>query len=122
MSTDTTQIEQVTVTDLDEYQELSKKTALYRRVGNPVYYPAMGLAGETGEVLNQVKKIMRDDADVVTDERRSALKKELGDVLWYLAQTASALDLRLSDIAGANLTKLFDRQNRGVLRGSGDDR
>lgn len=122
MNSEVACIEQVIVNDLDDYQELSARTALYPKTNHPVYYPAMGLGGEAGEVLNQVKKVMRDDADVVTDQRRAALKKELGDVLWYLAQVASALDLKLSDIASANLTKLFDRKARGVLRGSGNNR
>lgn len=122
MNTDTAQIEQVIVTDLDEYQELSKKTALMPKAGHPIYYPAMGLAGEAGEVLNHVKKIMRDDADVLTEDRRAALKKELGDVLWYLAQVATALDCKLSDLASSNLTKLFDRKQRGVIQGQGDNR
>lgn len=122
MSSETAQLEQVVVTDFDEYQELSKKTALMPQAAHPIYYPAMGLAGEAGEVLNHVKKIMRDDANVLTDERRTALKKELGDVLWYLAQVASAANFKLSDLASSNLTKLFDRMERGVIRGQGDNR
>ncbi len=57
-----------------------------------------------------------------SDERRAAMAKELGDVLWYVAQLASELDLDLDEIAEANLEKLLSRQRRGVLSGSGDDR
>ncbi len=66
--------------------------------------------------------MIRDDAGTVTEERRRAISKELGDVLWYVAQLASELDLDLEEIAQENLEKLFSRQRRGVLAGSGDER
>lgn len=58
----------------------------------------------------------------MTSERLAALTKELGDVMWYLAQLASELGLELDDVAAVNLQKLRSRQERGVLAGSGDDR
>jgi NTP pyrophosphatase (non-canonical NTP hydrolase) len=73
-------------------------------------------------VAEHVKKLIRDDGGEVTDERRTAMSKELGDVLWYLAQIASELELDLDEIAQANLEKLLSRQRRGVLSGSGDER
>jgi NTP pyrophosphatase (non-canonical NTP hydrolase) len=85
-------------------------------------YPALGLAGEAGEVAEHAKKAIRDDAGVVTEERRRAMAKELGDVLWYVSQLASELGLELDEIARANLEKLLSRQHRGVLSGSGDER
>jgi len=85
-------------------------------------YPALGLAGEAGEVAEHAKKAIRDDAGVVTEERRRAMAKELGDVLWYVSQLASELGLELEEIARANLEKLLSRQRRGVLSGSGDER
>jgi NTP pyrophosphatase (non-canonical NTP hydrolase) len=66
--------------------------------------------------------MVRDDDGVLTDERRAALAKELGDVLWYLAQIATEADLDLAVIAAANIEKLSSRQRRNVLQGSGDDR
>ncbi len=85
-------------------------------------YPALGLAGEAGEVAEHAKKAIRDDAGVVSEERREAMAKELGDVLWYVSQLASELGLELDEIARANLEKLLSRQRRGVLSGSGDER
>jgi NTP pyrophosphatase (non-canonical NTP hydrolase) len=66
--------------------------------------------------------VIRDDGGTLTDERRRAMSKELGDVLWYVAQIASELGVDLEDVAQANLEKLLSRQRRGVLSGSGDDR
>jgi NTP pyrophosphatase (non-canonical NTP hydrolase) len=107
--------------DLSEYQRQSRRTAEYPREAWLVY-PALGLAGEAGEVAEHAKKAIRDDGGTVSEERRAAMSKELGDVLWYVAQLASELDLNLDEIAGQNLEKLFSRQARGVLSGSGDDR
>jgi NTP pyrophosphatase (non-canonical NTP hydrolase) len=107
--------------ELSDYQRLSRRTAEYPREAWLVY-PALGLAGEAGEVAEHAKKVIRDDGGEVDPERRAAIAKELGDVLWYVAQLASELELGLDEIAEENLQKLFSRQRRGVLSGSGDDR
>jgi len=107
--------------ELADYQRLSRRTAQYPR-SDWLAYPALGLAGEAGEVAEHAKKTIRDDGGEVSDERRAAIAKELGDVLWYVAQLASELGLELEDIARENLEKLFSRQRRGVLSGSGDER
>jgi NTP pyrophosphatase (non-canonical NTP hydrolase) len=107
--------------ELAEYQKLSRRTAEYPRDAW-LAYPALGLAGEAGEVAEHAKKAIRDDGGQVSEERRAAMAKELGDVLWYVAQLASELKLDLDEIAQANLDKLLSRQRRGVLSGSGDDR
>lgn len=106
---------------LSEYQRLSRRTAEYPRSAW-LAYPALGLAGEAGEVAEHAKKAIRDDAGEITDERRAAMGKELGDVLWYVAQLATELELDLDEIAQGNLDKLLSRQRRGVLSGSGDNR
>jgi NTP pyrophosphatase (non-canonical NTP hydrolase) len=107
--------------DFSEYQRASRRTAQYPRDAW-LSYPALGLAGEAGEVAEHAKKAIRDDDGEITDERRAAMAKELGDVLWYTAQLASELGLELDAIAHENLDKLFSRQRRGVLSGSGDER
>lgn len=107
--------------DLAEYQRLSRRTAAYPREAW-LTYPALGLAGEVGEVVEHAKKAIRDDGAVVGEERRAAMAKELGDVLWYVAQLATELELDLDEIARENLEKLLSRQRRGVISGSGDDR
>ena len=107
--------------EISEYQRLSRRTAEYPREAW-LAYPALGLAGEAGEVAEHAKKAIRDDGGALSGERREAMAKELGDVLWYVAQLASELDLDLNQIAERNLQKLLSRQRRGVLSGSGDDR
>jgi NTP pyrophosphatase (non-canonical NTP hydrolase) len=108
--------------EFSEYQEQSRRTATYPHAGEDMTYPALGLCGEAGEVAEKVKKTLRDDGGVLSDERREALSRELGDVLWYLSQLATEAGLDLEEIAAENLDKLLSRQERGVLRGSGDDR
>ncbi|HEX5307830.1 MAG TPA: nucleoside triphosphate pyrophosphohydrolase family protein [Solirubrobacteraceae bacterium] len=107
--------------DLSEYQRLSRRTAEYPREAW-LAYPALGLAGEAGEVAEHAKKAIRDDGGTVSEERKSAMAKELGDVLWYVAQIATELGLDLDAVAEQNLQKLLSRQQRGALSGSGDDR
>ncbi|MGH2865516.1 MAG: nucleoside triphosphate pyrophosphohydrolase family protein [Solirubrobacteraceae bacterium] len=107
--------------NLSEYQRRSRRTAEYPREAW-LTYPALGLAGEAGEVAEHAKKAIRDDAGKVSDERRAAMAGELGDVLWYVSQLAWELGLELEEIAEGNLAKLLSRQRRGVLSGSGDDR
>lgn len=85
-------------------------------------YVGLGLAGEAGEVAGKIKKIARDDDGLIHEAVRAKLADELGDVLWYVSQMASQLGLRLEGIARGNLAKLRDRQERGVLQGSGDNR
>lgn len=107
---------------LDRYQEEAWETAIYPDKGNNLYYPALGLVGEAGEVCNKIKKVMRDQDGKATPEQKNEIAKELGDVMWYLATLATELDSHLGCIAESNLKKLEDRQNRGVLKGSGDNR
>jgi NTP pyrophosphatase (non-canonical NTP hydrolase) len=82
----------------------------------------MGLVNEAGEVAGKVKKIFRDRGGEILESDREALKQELGDVLWYLAQICTELDLSLQEVAEMNLVKLFSRLERGQIRGDGDNR
>ena len=102
--------------NFSDYQKWAKELAIYPR-DYAIVYPAMGLAGEAGEVANKVKKLLRDkklDKDAVADE--------LGDVLWYVATLAADLEIDLADIAQRNMDKLNDRRDRQKLQGDGDTR
>lgn len=78
----------------------------------------LGLAGEAGEVCEKWKKHLRDGRELNVAD----LKKELGDVLWYVALVAHDNGVDLADVAVTNINKLADRYQRGVLLGSGDNR
>lgn len=101
------------------YQIAAQKTAIYPEAAK-ITYPALGLAGEVGEVCNKIKKITRDGLS--KDDIRSDLAKELGDILWYLSALAHDLDISLENLAEQNLEKLKARKERGTLQGSGDNR
>lgn len=106
-----------------DYQKQATQTALYPRVANHGWiYPALGLANEAGEVTGKLKKVIRDNDGVIDEDRRKDISKELGDVLWYIAQLATELEISLDDVAEANIAKLASRQERGVLGGNGDNR
>lgn len=112
----------VQVPDFNTYQQESRKTWNLIHTDHPITYPTLGLINEAGELAGKVKKIFRDKNGVIDASDRDALKYELGDVLWYLAQIATELDLTLEEVAEANLVKLFDRLERGRIRGDGDNR
>lgn len=108
--------------NFNDYQTKSRKTAGYPAIGHPLIYPVLGLANEAGEVAGKIKKVFRDKEGHISGETREALKAELGDVLWYLAQVATELGLTLDEIAEYNIAKLYDRLERGKIRGDGDNR
>ena len=109
----------------DDYQAWTRKTAVYpRETEKEMYaYLALALAGESGEVAEKIKKFLRgDDGMTLTDERKENIKKELGDVLWYLARLSDELGTSFSEIAQLNHSKITSRQERGAMQGDGDSR
>ncbi len=108
--------------NFNDYQEKSRKTAKYPAIGHSVIYPTLGLVNEAGEVAGKVKKVFRDKNGEINGETKSALRAELGDVLWYLAQVATELGLTLDEIAEYNIDKLYSRLERGTIKGDGDER
>jgi phosphoribosyl-ATP pyrophosphohydrolase len=106
----------------NDYQTAALSTAIYPDIGQNFVYPLLGLCGESGEVADKLKKVIRDNDGVLTDPIRDAVALELSDVCWYLAVLAHELDYTLEEIMQMNLDKLNSRQERGVLSGSGDNR
>ena len=107
--------------DLNEYQTQTSQTAIYPSE-RAMEYLTLGLTSEAGEVAGKVKKVIRDYSGVIDDNARHAIAQELGDVLWYVAQIASLLNVELADIASMNIKKLLDRQKNDTIQGSGDNR
>lgn len=114
--------------NFNEYQEKALETAIYPTTyvesSTPAnyIYPALGLVGEAGEVVEKVKKLIRDKGGEFNKDDVEAIKKELGDVLWYVSVLASEFSISLDEIAEANIKKLASRKKRGKLKGSGDNR
>ncbi len=106
----------------EEYQTQSRRTAKYPSIGESYVYPTLGLVGEAGEVSEKIKKIFRDSNGLISEEKRAEIKKELGDVLWYLSQLCTELRMNLDDVAASNLEKLLSRMERNALCGEGDNR
>lgn len=100
----------------NEYQEKAFETGLDISKQD-LFYPALGLAGESGEVVDKIKKFYRDGK-----LDKTAVGLELGDVLWYLSMLAKHMGYTLEQIAEMNITKLLDRKARNVLHGEGDNR
>ena len=108
--------------DFKTYQKKARLTAQYPNLGSNNIYPTLGLVGETGEVAEKVKKVIRDKKGIFDDESKNGIKKELGDVLWYLSNLCTEFNFSLEEIALQNLEKLKKRAEMGKISGSGDDR
>lgn len=107
----------------DDYQEQALKTAITNPdplMDKTIF--AMGISGEAGEVLEKWKKIVAYKNGVVSNEDLAEIKKELGDVIWYIALLADRLELSLDSIVKLNLKKLASRKKRGTQKGVGDNR
>ena len=108
--------------ELNEYQKKAKSYAIYPE-SYRITYPALGLAGEAGEIANKVKKLIRDEYNTEDYEKKKVdIAFEIGDVLWYCATLAQDLGVSLSVIAAQNLDKLEDRKQRNAIQGDGDNR
>jgi len=106
-----------------EYEAEVAGTEIYKDAGEGnCLYPILGLAGETGEVCEKIKKVWRDSNLAMTDEQCEDILKECGDVLYYLMRIANELGSTLSEVAALNINKLQSRKTRDKLGGSGDNR
>lgn len=114
-------MKETAIINLNQYQREALKTAIYPKA-DALLYTVLGLNGEAGELAEKAKKMIRDDAGILYEERRLAMIKELGDVLWYVATTAKELNVTLEEVAQANIDKLKSRQERNKLQGDGDER
>ena len=106
----------------DEYQQAAMRTAIHKDKPNELFHLLLGLVGETGEIAEKFKKLVRDHDTDLSKLDTNDIAKELGDVLWYVAVLAEHLGIKLEDIAAGNVAKLASRNARGTLTGSGDNR
>lgn len=111
---------------IHDYVNATDSTAIYPAAGSgdlpALAYAALGLSGEVGEVAEKIKKVIRDDEGMVYEDRLAEIQKELGDVAWYWARLHRELGLDPVSTLTLNQYKLLDRKDRGVLKGSGDNR
>ena len=108
--------------NLNEYQTLARRTASPKDKKDEVYHLLLGLVGEAGEIAEKAKKLVRDQGADFSKFDTDDLKKELGDVLWFVALLADYFDITLEEVGDANIKKLASRLERGVIGGSGDNR
>ena len=111
---------------MNEYQAQAAKYDLFKATGNyntvAFVEKILGRVGEAGETADKIKKILRDKDGVISESDKTEVAKELGDVLWYVANVARYLDMPLEQVAKMNLEKLESRRNRNLLHGEGDNR
>ena len=112
--------------NLDKYQKRAAEFDLFETtvdLKSPGFLEkVLGLAGEAGEAADKVKKVIRDKGGYASEEDKTAIVKELGDVLWYVANVARYMGVSLSEIAEGNIEKLESRKKRNKLHGEGDNR
>ena len=107
--------------NLNDYQAAALRTARPKNAPNELMHLLLGLVGESGEIAEKVKKVIRDE-DSDFSKLDELFEKELGDVLWHIAVLAAYFDIPLEKIAQQNIEKLASRLERGVISGSGDNR
>lgn len=108
--------------NFDEYEDAITHNALYPNKGNNLAYSVLGLNGEAGEVAEKLKKIIRDQAGIISERNKRDIALELGDTLWYLTMCCREIGYNLSEVAHLNIEKIESRRNKGTGSGSGDDR
>lgn len=112
--------------NLDKYQKRAAEFDLFGTtmdLKSPGFLEkVLGLVGEAGEAADKVKKIIRDKGGYASEEDKVEIIKELGDVMWYVANVARYIGVSLSDVAEGNIKKLSSRKKRNKLHGEGDNR
>lgn len=111
---------------MNEYQEKAKEYDLFRATGNyntvAFIEKVLGLVGEAGETADKIKKVLRDKEGIIDEHDKEEIAKELGDVLWYIANIARYLNVSLDEVAKMNIDKLESRKQRNLISGEGDNR
>lgn len=110
----------------DEYQEQAIATLTsghtFGDVDAKLLDQVLGLVGESGEVAEKFKKIIRDKQGIIGEEDKAEIIKELGDILWYVNSVSTLLGSSIGEVASVNIEKVHSRKARGQQHGSGDNR
>jgi NTP pyrophosphatase (non-canonical NTP hydrolase) len=104
-----------------DYTNFTRETAIYPKC-RELEYVTLGLVGESGEIANKVKKVIRDDGGIITNEKIEDLKCEVGDVCWYIARLCDHLGTTIDEVLTNNVKKLSKRCIDSKITGSGDNR
>jgi NTP pyrophosphatase (non-canonical NTP hydrolase) len=107
--------------DFNEYQRRAANLNLCPHQ-HKLIHAILGLPGEVGEICEKIKKVYRDKQGLFPLDFKDDMRKELGDVLWYVSDLAVQFDIDLQSVADYNIEKLESRKQRGKLNGSGDNR
>ena len=107
--------------NVNDYLEATNETAIYPQAGTgadlELYYLALGLTSEAGEVAGKIKKLIRDNK-----YDQGAIAYELGDVFWYLVRLCNAIGYKPSEVMEININKLLKRKASDTIKGDGDVR
>lgn len=107
--------------EFEQYTDFVKKQ-VECQIGSNILYPVLGIAGEAGEVAEKVKKSLRDRSGRINKTLRRDILLELGDLLFYIEQTALDLNSSMGEVVSLNMKKLKSRKKRGTINGKGDHR
>lgn len=113
--------------NISDYSKQAISTLLvgkhqYGSTDPALVYSVLGLVGESGEIAEKFKKLLRDKQGELSPEDTKEILKEVGDVLWYINSISHLLGSSLEEVASLNLDKVLSRKARGVIGGSGDNR
>jgi NTP pyrophosphatase (non-canonical NTP hydrolase) len=112
--------------DFNTYGKQALTTRLsgqsYGEISPELMDAVLGLVGESGEVAEKFKKLIRDKAGALSGEDKTEIVKELGDILWYINSVSESIGSSLEEVAAKNVEKIMSRKERGVSRGDGDNR
>ena len=87
------------------------QTASEKKNNFGIQYMTLGLGGEVGEVLNEIKKMERDDNNILTESRKAKIIEEMGDVMWYFQGICSRLQITIPDVLQNNIEKIRKKNN-----------
>lgn len=89
---------------LTKYKEIQIKSEVKNNFD--LKYMGLGLGGEVGEILNEIKKLERDDNNILTEERRKKIILEMGDMMWYFQGICNRLNTSITEVIESNINKV----------------